>query len=167
MGLAVEDGRPRVTFMRIPHPSGLAVDLEGERVHIASTRNPNQVYEFAPVASTLDTPPLVLVDRPLVPLASAFYPGSLYVHDLALIKGRLHANAVGQNAVVRLGPSGRWERVWWPATIDTPGGPDFRFNYLQLNSIAAGSTVQSSYFSASSATVSTRRPGHLNFPDRK
>jgi len=34
----------------------------------------------------------------LIPLQSRFYPGALYIHDLALIGGRLHANAVGENA---------------------------------------------------------------------
>ena len=166
MALSAEGGEPRITFMRMPHPSGLAVDLEREVVYVASTRNPNQVYELAPVTSALarrDVHTRAFDERPLVPVGSAYYPGSLYMHDLALIGGRLHANAVGHNAVVRLGGGGRWERVWWPRAIETLDGPDFSRNYLQLNSIAAAADVRSSFFSASTSTISSRRPGHLNF----
>jgi len=54
--------------------------------------------------------------------------------------------------------------VWWPAAVDAPSGPDFRRNYLQLNSIAAGADLERSFFSASAERISSRRPGHLNFP---
>src|SRR5262249_36780370 len=38
----------------------------------------------------------------------------------------------------------------------------------QLNSIAAGSSLRTSYFAASTAVPSRRRPGHRNFPvDRR
>src|SRR5262249_28523740 len=40
----------------------------------------------------------------------------------------------------------------------------FSQNYIQLNSIAAGPDLLSSYFSASSDKISTRRPGHRNYP---
>ena len=57
------------------------------------------------------------------------------------VAGVLHGNAVGHNAVVRW----RGQRVggrWWPGAIERDGGqPDFSRNYLQLNSIAAGETV--------------------------
>jgi uncharacterized protein (TIGR03032 family) len=156
--LAVGEAR-RTTFMPLPHPSGIAVDRERGVVHLASTRNPNQVYDLAPVEAE---------GRPLLPVRSRFYPGSLYVHDLALVGGELHANAVGHNAVVRLPPGGGFERVWWPRTIETPDGPDFSRNYLQLNSIAAGPTLERSYFSASTDAMGSRRPGHRNFPvDRR
>jgi uncharacterized protein (TIGR03032 family) len=98
-----------------------------------------------------------------VPLRSRFLPGSLYIHDLALIGGKLHANAVGHNAIVRLDGDG-FERVWWPKAIEGGAGPDFTRNYIQLNSIAAGRGVSGSYFSASADAISARRPGHRNFP---
>jgi uncharacterized protein (TIGR03032 family) len=149
----------RSTFMRIPHPSGLAVDRERGVVHLASTRNPNQVYDLQPVEAD---------GRPLLPLRSRFLPGGLYLHDLALVGGQLHGNAVGQNAVVRLPAEGGYERVWWPRAIESAVGPDFGRNYLQLNSIAAGPTLERSYFSASAEVVGRRRPGHRNFPvDRR
>src|SRR5204863_6287126 len=95
-------------------------------------------------------------------------PGCLYLHDLALVGGELYGNAVGQNAVVRLSPEGRYERVWWPRSIERAGRPDFRRNYLQLNSIAAGRDLAGSFFSASAEAPSPRRPGQRHFPvDRR
>ena len=38
MALSVLRGSPTVTFMRLPHPSGLAYDRTRKRLHIASTR---------------------------------------------------------------------------------------------------------------------------------
>jgi uncharacterized protein (TIGR03032 family) len=104
-----------------------------------------------------------LSHRPLVPIRSRFYPGCLYLHDLALFGDALHANAVGQNAVVRLDADGRHERVWWPRCIEADTGPVFGRNHLQLNSIAAGADLAGSYFTASTDTLGTRRPGHRNF----
>lgn len=54
--------------------------------------------------------------------------------------------------------------VWWPRSIETKSGPVFSRNHLQLNSIAAGSTLNASYFSASTDRISARRPGMKNFP---
>jgi uncharacterized protein (TIGR03032 family) len=103
-------------------------------------------------------------DRPLLPAGCRFHPGCLYLHDLAIVGGVLHGNAVGQNAVVRLEPDGGHTRVWWPKAIETRGVPDFARNYLQLNSIAAGPDLARSFFSASADVPSTRRPGQQNFP---
>lgn len=167
--VALRGGRrgPAVSFMPMPHPSGLAVDRARQTVHVASTRNPNLVFDLAPVTDLFApggarhrTP----ADRPLVPVRARYFPGALYLHDLALIGGVLHANAVGQNAVIRLHGDGRYAPVWWPRSVESKTGPRFDRNYLQLNSIAAGPTLRSSFFSASAATPSTRRPGHRNFP---
>lgn len=166
MALSPGPVRPRVSFMRIPHPSGMAVDLRRQIVHLASTRNPNQVFELEPVAPGEEASggEAGAESRPLLPIRSSLLPGSLYLHDLALVGGRLHGNAVGHNAVVALPGGGAWRRVWWPAAIEGPGGPDFSRNYLQLNSIAAGPRLDRSFFSASTAAVSARRPGQRNFP---
>jgi len=99
-----------------------------------------------------------------MPATSAYYPGSLYIHDLAMVGGRLHANAVGHNAVVRLSDGNRFERVWWPKCIELEGTPVFGRNHIQLNSIAAGTTLKYSFFSASSGKIGRLRPGHLNYP---
>jgi uncharacterized protein (TIGR03032 family) len=145
----------RVGFLRVPHPSGIAVDAKRGRVHVASTRNPNQLFELGPLDAD---------ERPLVPLRTRFLPGSLYLHDLAMVGGRLHGNAVGQNAVVRLSyDDPGWERVWSPRVVE-----DFSVNHLQLNSIAAGPTLKRSFFSASAAAPGARRPGMRNWPvDRR
>jgi uncharacterized protein (TIGR03032 family) len=166
MALTVVKGRPLVSYLRLPHPSGIVVDREHGVVHVASTRNPNQVYDFRPTSGLLarsDLRPEPLPGRPLVPVRSRFYPGSAYLHDLALLGGVLHANAVGQNAVVRLEDDGVMRRVWWPRCIESRGGPIFGRNQIQLNSIAAGRDLASSFFSASADRISRRRPGHRNF----
>ena len=167
MALSVADGRPRISYLPLPHPSGLVVDRRRGVVHIASTRNPNQVYEFKPVTGLVPRDDVELgnlSEHPLVPVRTRFYPGSLYLHDLALVGGVLHANAVGQNAVVSLEEDGGARRVWWPRCIESRQGPVFEQNHIQLNSIAAGADLSSSYFSASADRISRRRPGHGNFP---
>lgn len=158
LALGVDRGRPLVTFLRLPHPSGLVVDRERNVVYVASTRNPNQILELRPVSPVLDE------RRPLLPVSARFYPGSTYLHDLALVGDSLHANAVGQNAVVRVGADGTLKRVWWPRAIETGKRPHFEQNYLQLNSIAAGKSLSESFFSASADAIGGRRPGHRNFP---
>lgn len=167
MAMTVHKGRPLISYMTVPHPSGLAVNRESHVLHLASTRNPNQVFDLSPVAQLMERSDVrieKLEDRPLLPLRSRFYPGSLYLHDLALINNELYANAVGQNAVVRLSERVGFERVWWPRSIETADGPVFDRNLIQLNSIAAGRTISSSYFCASADKISSRRPGHKNFP---
>jgi uncharacterized protein (TIGR03032 family) len=81
-----------------------------------------------------------------------------------MINDVLHANAVGQNAIIRIDPHGSYERVWWPKCIEESGKPEFGQNFIQLNSIAAGKSVKDSFYSASSAKMSARRPGHKNYP---
>jgi uncharacterized protein (TIGR03032 family) len=166
VALRADGGRPALSYLPMPHPSGLAVDAERQSVYVASTRNPNQVYELAPVSGRLprgDVAASASGERVLVPVGSRFYPGSLYLHDLALIGGELHGNAVGQNAVVRLCERGQSAPVWWPRCVDGEGGPTLSLNHIQLNSIAAGPDLASSYFTASCDIVGSRRPGHRNF----
>jgi uncharacterized protein (TIGR03032 family) len=160
--LCVENGRRRVSYLSLPHPNGLAVDRQTGRLIIASTRNPNMLFEFLPSAGSVvgrgdDLPGQWL------PRRANYYPGCLYLHDIAMIGGALHGNAVGLNAIVRFDEHGGFEPVWWPRSIDSKAGPRFDKNYLQLNSIAAGPTVHSSYFGASVESPGVRRPGHRNF----
>ena len=44
------------------------------------------------------------------------------------------------------------------------GQPALDVNYIQLNSIAAGRTVEESFFSASADAITPRRPGHRDYP---
>ncbi len=156
---------PRATFLPLPHPSGLVVDRATRRLFVASTRNPNQVYLLRPAVGIhhADTKAEPNFERAFVSVASSFYPGSLYIHDLALIDGDLHANAVGQNCVVRLGTEGQFQNVWWPRCVERRGKPVFDRNYIQLNSIAAGKTPRDSFYSASSCAIGRLRPGHLRY----
>jgi uncharacterized protein (TIGR03032 family) len=180
MAHSMVESRPRSSFLPLPHPSGLVADRDRGEVHIASTRNPNQVLTLRPVRDSQpreDIPARadgarrrsIERTRPLLPARLAFHPGFLYMHDLALIGGRLHANSVGQNAVVRLDDSGRHDVVWWPKSIETSAGrgtapvPRLGRNYLQLNSIAAGATLKQSFFSASCAAPGPLLPGQLRF----
>lgn len=167
MGISVSDSRPFVTYMRMPHPSGLAVDRKRGIVYAASTRNPNQIYDLMPAAGLLprlDMKIRPLQHRPLMPVSTRFYPGCLYIHDLALIGDALYANASGSNSVVRLYNNGQYKTAWWPRCIDGAHTPLFERNHIQLNSIAAGSDIRNSFFSASTDNISARKPGHKNFP---
>jgi uncharacterized protein (TIGR03032 family) len=167
VALSARQGRRRVSYLRLPHPSGLAVDAARGRLFVASTRNPNMVFELAPGRDAVardggrraGVPP-----DALLPVACRYLPGCLYLHDLALVGGQLHGNAVALNAIVALEDDGRFRPVWWPRSIDGPRGPRLERNYLQLNSIAAGDDLRGSFFSASASAPSARRPGHLNFP---
>lgn len=170
MALTVLDGIPIISYMQLPHPSGIAINLKKKMVHIASTRNPNLIFDFAPVSGYLSRRDLSLKPKEaedylttLLPKRVRFYPGCFYIHDLALIDGKLYANSVGQNAVVYLGDDSHFERVWWPHCIENEGKPAFDRNYIQLNSIAPGIDISTSYFSASTNKISARRPGHQNF----
>jgi uncharacterized protein (TIGR03032 family) len=166
--LALHAGKtaPVVSYLPLPHPSGIAVDRRRGIVHVASTRNPNQLFDLAPAVAA---PPDVgaraerLPGRPLVPVRSRFLPGATYLHDLAMVGGVLHGNAVGKNAVVRIDDDGTTEAVWWPRAVDARGGARLDRNYLQLNSIAAGTTVRDSFFSASVDAIGRLRPGDPDF----
>ena len=151
MAMSVRGGRPRISYFPVPHPSGLIIDRDKSKLFLASTRNPNQIYTMLPAGSAF------------APVSSAYYPGSLYIHDLALFGDVPHASAVGHNAVVRLGAEGAFENVWWPECIESDGVPDFSKNYIQLNSIAAGKGLRDSFYSASASSMGRARPGHLNF----
>jgi uncharacterized protein (TIGR03032 family) len=145
----------------LPHPSGIAHDAARKTVYVAATRNPNAVVTLAR-ASGGD-----LAHR-LAPVRTAYLPGRTYVHDLAMVGGRLHANAVGRNAVVAIDDDGRARTVWWPRSVDRDGGPIDDRNVLQLNSIAAGENLAASFFSASAEREGRYRPGHARFPvDRR
>jgi uncharacterized protein (TIGR03032 family) len=160
MALCVpQGGRPRVSYLHLPHPNGMAVDPQRKRVHVASTRNPNVVFDFSPCSEDADAG----AGGQLLPTRARYFPGRLYTHDLALIGGELYANAVGLNVVVRLPEAGGFEPAWWPRSIDSARGPRTDRNYIQLNSIAPGSSLAGSSFTASQAAPGRRRPGHLNW----
>jgi len=167
VGLSVQNGRPHVTFFPVPHPSGLVVDRRSHGLFLASTRNPNQIFVLKPAMPALQRSGAkgkVAPAAPFVPLSSTYYPGSLYIHDLALIDDVLHGNAVGHNSIVRFDDAGKFHNVWWPKCVERNGDPALDKNYIQLNSIAGGKSVRDSFYSASSASIGRLRPGHLRYP---
>ncbi len=167
LALAAPEGQPHISYWAVPHPSGITVDRARSRVYVASTRNPNQVYTLRPVTGFLprgDVPLDDLSPGPLVPVASQFYPGALYIHELEMVGGALHANSVGQNAVVRLSDDAAFDYVWHPRCVEQVGAPVIGQNHIQLNSIAAGPTIDDSFFSASSTAIETLRPGDPDYP---
>ena len=99
----------------------------------------------------------------LMPIQSQYFPGSLYIHDMAVINNDLYVNAVGHNTIIKTAGDGGYEYVWWPKCVDHRGKPRTEANYLQLNSIAAGKDIRHSFFTASTARISSRQPGHRNF----
>lgn len=159
MGLSCEGTRPRITYARVPHPSGVAVDRRRRRVYLASTRNPNQVLEWAAADGS--------GGQPLLPVRSWFLPGRTYLHDLVLLGGTLFGASAGTNAVVRLEADGGCEPVWWPACVERGGKPCLDRNYVQLNSIAAeggsGRLPRRAFYTASTDRMGHRRPGQRHF----
>lgn len=170
MAITIVNDSPVFSYLSLPHPSGLAVDIKREIVHIASTRNPNMIFDFLPLKKHINrvdvhknTNDKNLYIKTLLPRSARFFAGCFYIHDLALIDGVLYANSVGQNSVVRM-DGDIAKIVWWPRCIDQGKQHVFGQNYIQLNSIAAGESIASSFFSASTDKISSRRPGHRNFP---
>jgi len=157
-----------ISYLSLPHPSGIAVDEVTRSVYLACTRNPNQIVQLQPVVLQNESGTRTCVSREreeiLLPLHNTFYPGSLYLHDLAWIQGKLYGAAAGHNAIVELKKDGTFLHRWWPPSIETEAGPRFDRNYLQCNSIAPGRSLRDSYFSTSAEYPGHRRPGHRNFP---
>lgn len=174
IALSVLNSKPRISYLAMPHPSGIACNRKTGEVYVASTRNPNQLYLLRGIVSVFDRSDLSISSemkaelgrlRPLSPAQTWFYPGSLYVHDIALgDDGEVYANLVAHNSVGALNKDGSFSRLWWPQCIEKNGRADFSLNYLQLNSIAMGSSLESSFFSASCDVLGPELPGQHNFP---
>ncbi|MES2703043.1 MAG: DUF4915 domain-containing protein [Bacteroidota bacterium] len=155
-------------FFHLPHPSGIAIDRDKNTMYVAATRNPNQVVEFKVTEDYLSRlkVPKPIKSNVLLPARSKYYPGEYYFHDLALSNGKLYANSVGMNCVIEVNMSSPVPEkpLWWPKCIEVDGKPNTKANFIQLNSIAIGKNIKDSFFSASGSRISSRRPGHLNYP---
>ena len=169
LGIHAKEGKIKQSFVSLPHPSGIAVSDDEQRVYIASTRNPNFIMEMGIVDQHMDRledKKKNLASKVLMPLRTKYFPGAYYFHDLALIDGALYANSVGQNGVVKIDMNNSGiDTLFWqvnPKKSDTKKLNTA--NYLQLNSIAAGKTFEDSFFSASAAKVGKYRPGDKHFP---
>lgn len=162
---------PEISCLRLPHPSGIAVDRKKQLVYIAGTRNPNQVFVFRAARGFMARreknfclPRATGRENVLVPVRTNFYPGSLYIHDLALIGEDLFATATGHNMVVRLPADGGYVPAWWPRCVASGKSGRFDRNYIQLNSMAAGKTLHESFFSSTAQEVIDGSPRDSNFP---
>jgi uncharacterized protein (TIGR03032 family) len=169
--LGYKNNQESISFFRLPHPSGIAVDTNKKAVYIASTRNPNQIFKFISIQSIInrdDADNFNLEEPVLLPVSSQFYPGSTYMHELAFINNQLYANSVGTNSIIRFNNNDSYDRVWWPKCIEIlDENKRFAKNYLQLNSIAAGDTINNSYFTASVSRIEKYVPGDIKFPVNK
>lgn len=169
VALQAGTGKLEQTFLPVPHPSGIAADRKERCLYLAATRNPNQIIEFRPIAATIPRREGgTKQPRPVMAMVrKKYYPGCYYFHDLALIGGRLHAASVGMNGIIRVNLDSPYTEplAWFPkCTAKRNGEPITTANHIQLNSIAAGADLSRSFFSASGEAVSSRRPGHLNYP---
>ncbi|MGQ0826848.1 MAG: DUF4915 domain-containing protein, partial [Bacteroidota bacterium] len=159
------------SYMHLPHPSGLAVDRSTDSVYIAATRNPNQIIQLKPIGKNFQRKENNIKtstkENHLIPCRNKYYCGAYYFHDLAMIGKQLYANAVGMNGIIKINldkPDSE-ELCWWPKSMENKSRkPKSEANYIQLNSIAAGKTLKDSYFSASSNSISNKRPGDLDYP---
>jgi len=174
MCMGCNQDSPEISFLALPHPSGIAVDPDKKSVFVASTRNPNMIYQFNPVQGLIGRKDKnkfgkipAAAKNTLVPGKVLFLPGSLYIHDMVFMSGKLYVCAVGHNSIIQVSGDGSYKYVWWPRCVDKGNKPDTRDNYLQLNSIAAGPTLNSSYFTSSTEKILSTRPGDVNFPVNK
>jgi len=147
----------RQSFIHLPHPSGIAVDIKTNKVYVAATRNPNQIVELA----IANNPASKTKEKFLTPARVKYYGGAYYFHDLAFINGELYANSVGKNSVIKVdfNSSESDKVVWSPLSVK-----ENTRNHIQLNSIAAGKSLADSYFSASAEKPINFKPGDLKFP---
>ena len=113
-------GRPEVSWLPLPHPSGVAVDRRTGDVTVALTRNPNQLLVLASRRREGDESAAGV----LLPARTTFLSGSTYLHDLAYIGNRLHAAAVGKNLIAAVDADGALVPRWWPEVMSRDGVPD-------------------------------------------
>ena len=152
--LGSDAGQPWQFAMDLPHPSGLFYDERLGELIVSSTRTPNQIFFFKCVGDADYAREVVPADftRPdgtlYIPYRSLVLPGTLYIHDLVLMGENIFVTATGHNFLARVFPLGGWQRVWWPACVDSLGRAAFDQNYLQLNSIACAGSPEGSYYTA-------------------
>lgn len=164
--ITIDENKLVQTHFSLPHPSGMATN--NNKLYVAATRNPNQIWEFVPLTGLLkrtDRNHIQYKSKSMVPLRSKVFPGAYYIHDLGCINGTLYANSVGQNAIIsiQMDAGSLDEPIWWPKSIEKNDKADFSKNYLQLNSIAGGKNFEESFFSASCPTIGKYVPGDMEF----
>ncbi len=164
--LETVDEKINQSFYPIAHPSGLAI--HSDRIYVASTRNPNAIVEFSQATDfqeRMETKFKTNSILPYLPSRVKYFPGHTYFHDLVFIEDQLFANSVGNNGIIKI----QFEKtqqdpiIWKPDMHRKYWQKLQSGNYLQLNSIAAGNSLESSYFTASVEFPGRYRPGHQKF----
>ncbi|MDE2184663.1 MAG: DUF4915 domain-containing protein, partial [Alphaproteobacteria bacterium] len=170
--LGATNGVPRQSVLPLPHPSGIAFDQTRCELILSSTRTPNLIFWLRPVTAEdfrreivpekLQPPEGVL----FLPYRSVMLPGTLNIHEIALVGEELVATVTGHNFLARISQRGAWQRTWWPLCLDAVGRDGFRENHLQLNGIAAGATIDDSHFTAFSDSVDGPKPWKQGYGPR-
>ncbi len=159
IALSVADGRPRVSYMPLPHPSGIAFDARRGVVHVASTRNPNQLSSWRrstgrgagrPIAGRRRRPPAG-AGRSRFARARPTSTTSRSSAAAARQLGRPERDRARSATTAA-------ERRLVAARDRARRRPAFERNWIQLNSIAAGKTLPPPSFRPP-PRLSARRPG--------
>lgn len=164
VALSAKGGRPQQSVLPLPHPSGIVFDAPRGELIVSSTRTPNIVFwlrQVKPQDLMREIVPHDMVPPAgnlFLPYRSTLLPGSLYIHEIGLLDGALIATATGHNFVARLGNEGGWDRAWWPRAVDGLGLEGFRHNFLQLNGMAVGASLEQCYFTAFADSVQSSKP---------
>lgn len=162
--LSSDAGKPVISPLELPHPSGMFFDKQANELIVSSTRTPNQIFWMRPLGEKDLLSDVVPADMEMphgtmfLPYRSILLPGTFCIHDIAMMGGELYATITGHNFLAKLGASGGWERVWWPSLLDDMGRAAFDQNYLQLNSIAVGTKPEDSFFTAFSDQPTGPKP---------
>lgn len=164
--ISAEKGKIKQSFLCLPHPSGIAIDESKKMLYLASSRNPNYILEMSfnnAFHARNDSKGETHAPTVLMPSRQKFIAGSNYLHDLAIINDTLYANSVGNNGILEIDfNTVQNPKIVWQA--NTSNAEDLSMsNYLQLNSIAAGKTLNESFFTASSELPQKYKPGSLDF----
>ncbi len=163
MAISAPGGTPQVSFLRLPHPSGLAVDPRRR----SRARREHPQPEPGRRARRWSTPAIL-------PVASAAVPAA---DPLELPAGRA---LPARPRPGRRGPArqrGRAERgrrlarrrvrgggFGGRAASRAPAGPTSRATTCSSTRSPPGRASRRSFFSASARRSPRRRPGHRNFP---
>lgn len=165
-------GNPWQSPLPLPHPSGLFWDDKRGELIVSSTRTPNQIFFLKHIQKSdyeRDVVPAHIerTDGTLfIPYASTLLPGTLYIHDVVLMGDEVYATITGHNFLAKLPRHGGWQRVWWPACVDGLGRASFDQNYLQLNSIAIGTSPQDSFYTGFSDEPTGPKPWKAGYGPR-
>lgn len=162
--LSAPRGTPRQSPLPLPHPSGIAYDAKRRELIVSSTRTPNIIFWLKLLSAddlardilpTGFAPP----DGSLfMPYRSSLLPGSLYIHEITVMRDTLYATVTGHNFLARLDRAGGWRRAWNPRVMDAAGPDGFRVNSLQLNGVANGGTPETSYYTSFSDSIAGAKP---------